>query len=124
MRRALVLGALVGAALAIAAAVPGAQASSRKSAPDEGGIGKQEYRTSAYRPSAAKRRRARRPVQVYIDKRGGYSYSVSDTFNTFSGDARDPMLMLNRQTPAGPFDNGFFFDSPVAPRGGQSPYMN
>jgi hypothetical protein len=63
--------------------------------------------------------------------RGGYSYSPEDTINTY-GDSRskyggasslrDPML--DRQTEAGPFDHGFFFDSGVAPRGGDSPYMN
>ena len=31
---------------------------------------------------------------------------------------------INRQTPAGPFDSGFFFDSGRGPNGGQSPYMN
>jgi hypothetical protein len=34
----------------------------------------------------------------------------------------DPML--NKQTQAGPFDSGFFFDSGIAPNGGDSPYMN
>jgi hypothetical protein len=64
-------------------------------------------------------------------RRGGYSYSAEDTINTY-GDSRskygaatslrDPML--DRQTLSGPFDHGFFFDSGVAPRGGDSPYMN
>jgi hypothetical protein len=67
----------------------------------------------------------------YADRRGGYSYSVPDTINTY-GDSRslygatlmfrDPML--DRQTNAGPFDHGFFFDSGIAPRGGNSPYMH
>ncbi|MEZ5854430.1 MAG: hypothetical protein R3D67_06620 [Hyphomicrobiaceae bacterium] len=62
---------------------------------------------------------------------GGYSYDYSDTINTY-GDSRslygstqsfrDPML--DRQTNAGPFDHGFFFESGIAPRGGNSPYMN
>ncbi len=62
---------------------------------------------------------------------GGYSYDYSDTINTY-GDSRslygstqsfrDPML--DRQTNAGPFDHGFFFESGNAPRGGNSPYMN
>jgi hypothetical protein len=64
-------------------------------------------------------------------RRGGYSYSYADSINTY-GDSRsvygstrsfrDPML--DRQTNAGPFDHGFFFESGVAPRGGNSPYMN
>ena len=70
-------------------------------------------------------------VRSYRRRRGGYSYNFSDTINTY-GDAnvmfgstnsyRDPML--DRQTSSGPFDNGFFFDSGVAPRGGNSPYLN
>jgi hypothetical protein len=70
-------------------------------------------------------------VRGYAARRGGYSYSYSDTINTY-GDSRtlygatqlfrDPML--DRQTNAGPFDHGFFFESGIAPRGGNSPYMN
>lgn len=62
---------------------------------------------------------------------GGYSYSYADSVNTY-GDARsryggasvyrDPTL--DRQTPSGPFDHGFFFDSAVLPRGGEAPYMH
>ncbi len=65
------------------------------------------------------------------NRRGGYSYSFTDTINTY-GDSntlfggansfRDPLL--DRQTSSGPFDKGFFFDSGVAPRGGNSPYLN
>jgi hypothetical protein len=64
------------------------------------------------------------------ERRGGYSYSAADAINTY-GDARgstgrsdslrDPGL--DRQTNAGPFDHGFFFDSATAPRGGDSPYL-
>lgn len=31
---------------------------------------------------------------------------------------------LNKQTPAGPFDSGFFFNSGVGRNGGDSPYMH
>ncbi len=65
------------------------------------------------------------------ERRGGYSYSAPDTINTY-GDSRgrfgrteafrDPGF--DRQTNFGPFDNGFFFDSGVGPRGGNSPYLN
>lgn len=64
-------------------------------------------------------------------RRGGYSYNFTDTINTY-GDSRttfgsnnsyrDPFV--DRQTTSGPFDNGFFFDSATAPRGGNSPYLN
>lgn len=70
-------------------------------------------------------------VKGYTERRGGYSYSYADSINTY-GDSRsnyggasslrDPML--DRQTNAGPFDHGFFFDSGIGPRGGDSPYMN
>ena len=64
-------------------------------------------------------------------RRGGYSYNYSDTIDTYgnararygsTNSYRDPML--GRQTTSGPFDNGFFFESGVAPRGGNSPYLN
>ncbi|MGL4398039.1 MAG: hypothetical protein ACRCS9_16000 [Hyphomicrobium sp.] len=70
-------------------------------------------------------------VKGYTQRRGGYSYGYADSVNTY-GDSRslyggssvfrDPML--DRQTNAGPFDHGFFFDSGTGPRGGDSPYMN
>ncbi|MGD9784705.1 MAG: hypothetical protein AB7E80_01430 [Hyphomicrobiaceae bacterium] len=70
-------------------------------------------------------------VKGYVARRGGYSYTAEDAINTY-GDSRgrfgsanslrDPFL--DRQTKAGPFDHGFFFDSGIAPRGGDSPYMH
>jgi hypothetical protein len=70
-------------------------------------------------------------VRGFVQRRGGYSYSVADTINTY-GDSRstngsnnsyrDPFS--DRQTRMGPFDHGFFFDSGIAPRGGDSPYRN
>lgn len=70
-------------------------------------------------------------VKGYRARRGGYSYSYEDSINTY-GDSRsnfgaasslrDPML--DRQSGAGPFDHGFFFDSGTMPHGGDSPYMN
>jgi hypothetical protein len=70
-------------------------------------------------------------VRGYAARRGGYSYNYAESVNTY-GDARsnygaasslrDPKL--DRQTRSGPFDHGFFFDSAVAPRGGDAPYMN
>lgn len=71
-------------------------------------------------------------VKGYAEKRGGYSYTYADSVNTY-GDGRsnygaasvyrDPTL--DKQTNAGPFDHGFFFDSGNGgPHGGDSPYMN
>ena len=75
--------------------------------------------------------RGKAEVRGYVKRRGGYSYSKEDTINTY-GDARgrfgaanslrDPSL--DTQTRSGPFDHGFFFNSPMGPRGGDSPYMN
>lgn len=68
-------------------------------------------------------------VRGYVVRKGGYSYSYEDTINTY-GDARTLFgganvyrdRMLDRQSQAGPFDNDFFFDSGIGPRGGNSPY--
>ncbi|MFV0299184.1 MAG: hypothetical protein ACK5JT_24040 [Hyphomicrobiaceae bacterium] len=70
-------------------------------------------------------------VRGYSKRVGGYSYDYSDTINTY-GDSRskygstfsfrDPMT--ERQTIGGPFDDGFFFDSGIGARGGNSPYLN
>lgn len=66
-----------------------------------------------------------------LRRNGGYSYSYADSINTYGNNRtryggasvyRDPTL--DRQTPSGPFDHGFFFDSGVLPRGGNSPYMH
>ena len=68
-------------------------------------------------------------VRGFVARRGGYSYTQADIVNTYGlsrsnyGSVnvyRDPML--DRQTTAGPFDHGFFFDSGIGPRGGNSPY--
>lgn len=70
-------------------------------------------------------------VRGFVARRGGYSYTYADSINTY-GDSRSlygsTWLFRNpyidRQTTAGPFDHGFFFDSGVMPRGGDSPYMH
>jgi hypothetical protein len=52
---------------------------------------------------------------------GGYSYSRTDSIGAeYTRRFIDPP----RQSPSGPFDRDFFFDTPDSPRGGQSPYMN
>lgn len=71
-------------------------------------------------------------VYGYVVRRGGgYSYSVEDVINTYSNSRTFygstntfRNWMVDRQTQAGPFDHGFFFDSAIAPRGGDAPYMN
>ena len=70
-------------------------------------------------------------VRGYAARRGGYSYSIGDVINTYGDNRsrfggtsfyRDPRV--DSQTPGGPFDHGFFFDSGINPRGGNSPYPN
>lgn len=78
------------------------------------------------------RSRSATRVKGYAARRGGgFSYSIGDTINTY-GDSRSvyggTMMFrdgtTDRQTMAGPFDHGYFFDSGVTPRGGDSPYMH
>jgi hypothetical protein len=71
-------------------------------------------------------------VRGYVVRQGGgYSYIAEDVINTYGNSRtrygsnnfyRDPML--DRQSQFGPFDNGFFFDSGITARGGDSPYQN
>jgi hypothetical protein len=119
MARTLLLAAIAVAATAVLAA-PSADAGQRREAA-AGDIAHPKSRVYRGGPR----------VKGFVQRRGGYSYSVPDAINTY-GDARskfggassyrDPFL--DRQTNAGPFDHGFFFDSGIAPRGGDSPYMN
>ena len=69
--------------------------------------------------------RKRRPLEVdiYARRRGGYSYRPSDVTNTYSRSSPPPYADV-RQTPSGPFDSGFFFDSGIGPRGGNAPYLH
>jgi len=86
--------------------------------------GQRKYQSSKYRKAPA--------VRGYVLRQGGgYSYVAEDVINTYgnsrtrSGNLdvyRDPTL--DRQSQFGPFDNGFFFDSGINPRGGDSPYQN
>lgn len=70
-------------------------------------------------------------VKGFVQRGGGYSYSYAESINTY-GDtgSRYPSTLnfrdsgFDRQTPGGPFDSGFFFDSGIRPHGGDSPYRN
>ena len=68
-------------------------------------------------------------VKGYVRGVGGYSYSYAESVNTY-GDSgsRYPSTLNFRDRgwdrQGGPFDSGFFFDSGIGPRGGESPYMN
>ena len=78
--------------------------------------------------------RSSKAVRITVDgqRRGGYSYKYAETINTY-GNARSRYGSVNsyrdagtdRQSPGGPFDHGFFFDSGVGSwYGGQSPYLH
>jgi hypothetical protein len=74
---------------------------------------------------AGARKRAPLQVDIYAPRRriGGYSYSVPDITNTYN--ARNPPPYADvRQTPSGPFDSGFFFDSGFGRNAGNAPYPN
>ena len=80
---------------------------------------------------SASYRKKKPQVRGYVARRGGYSYSYADSLDTY-GSARTVTggsryyrdANLDRQTTSGPFDHGFFFDSGISPRGGDSPYMH
>jgi hypothetical protein len=59
-----------------------------------------------------------------IRRRGGYSYGYADSISTNAERLAYRFHILNPQSPAGPFDSGFFFDSAMGYRGGQAPYMH
>lgn len=119
MKRAVLLGTVVAAALAGAAGTTEAVAHDSRNGASE------HPRSSYYRHRGAKPQ-----VRGYVLRRGGYSYSYSDSINTYGSASTlygsAPVYhwpMLERQTSAGPFDHGFFFDSGMGQNGGQSPYM-
>ena len=66
-------------------------------------------------------------------KRGGYSYSQAQSINTYgdgrgkygsANSLRDPSL--DKQTNAGPFDHGFFYETGIGPgqHGGNAPFLH
>ena len=77
-------------------------------------------------PTKIRYHRKSRPLEVsiYAQRRrvGGYSYRATDVTSTYGW--TPPPYMDVRQSPAGPFDSGFFFDSGIGPRGGNSPYLH
>lgn len=88
--------------------------------------------SAADKSTSAKASKRKAPqVRGYTERRGGYSYNWGQTINTY-GDSRtrygganyfrDPNI--DRQSAAGPFDHGFFFDSGIGRIGGNAPYLN
>ncbi len=72
-------------------------------------------------------------TKTKVSRAGGYSYNQADSINTYgdgrgkygsANSLRDPAL--DRQTNAGPFDHGFFYESGVGPgqHGGNAPFLH
>ena len=118
-----ILAAICGTVAFMAFAEGAAQAGGRVH-----GSGYRDYRHVEHgKPRYRKKYRTR--VRGFVFRGGYYSYINQDVINTFEGSQarygsanafRDPYI--ERQTVAGPFDSGFFFDSGLGPRGGDSPY--
>jgi len=106
-------GALALGAFFLSALPSGSFAAERNGkAPAVRTVGSAEQNSARYQ-----RRRIAHP-RVYAGRRVGfYSYTYRDVMSPW----RDPYLF--RQTQAGPFDSGFFFDSAILPRGGDSPHI-
>src|SRR5262245_55434979 len=87
---------------------------------------------AGFQPTGARYTRRYAAVRAYRGRRiGFYSYSYRDVINTYGmararygiiNSYRDPFVDM--QTPNGPFDHGFFFDSGMLPRGGNAPYLH
>ena len=77
----------------------------------------------AYADEAPKKKTARRSKggRAYAVERGSSPEEIARYFALYGGYI-DPYI--NKQSPGGPFDSGFFFDSGIGPNGGDSPYMN
>ena len=67
------------------------------------------------------RRQASRKGRDYSVEQGASPEEIARYFALHGGNI-DPYI--NKQSPGGPFDSGFFFDSGIGPNGGDSPYMN
>lgn len=61
-------------------------------------------------------------IKGTIGYRRAYSYSKQDVVGA-ENNKRFYDQSLTRQTPGGPFDSGFFFDSAVTRGGGEAPYQ-
>jgi hypothetical protein len=94
--------------------------------------GKPQVATAAgFQPTGARYVRKRALAPRGYRRIGFYSYTYRDVINTYGmsrarygsiNTYRDPFV--DRQTVNGPFDHGFFFDSAIGPRGGDSPYLH
>ncbi len=92
-------------------------------------VSSQAYADGVSHPKrSAKSKRAVR-VRGYIYRGGYYSYTDEDAIDTrawasslFTSHSPLRNPLTERQSAAGPFDHGFFFESGVGPRFNDSPY--
>lgn len=63
----------------------------------------------------------RKDGRTYAVEQGASPAEIARYFALYGGYI-DPSI--NKQSPGGPFDSGFFFDSGIGRNGGDSPYMN
>jgi hypothetical protein len=122
MYKALALAGLFLAGLAS----DGAAAERLATAPAVRSVGSAEQTSARFA-----RQRSAHPRHFAGRRIGFYSYSYRDVINTYgmsrtlygsTNTYRAPFL--DRQTPSGPFDHGFFFDSGMGLHGGFSPYLH
>jgi hypothetical protein len=85
----------------------------------------------AYADGVKKKSKSKRAVRVkgYYYRGGYYSYTDSDAIDTrawarslFISKSPQRNPLTERQSDAGPFDSGYFFDSGMGPRFNDSPY--
>ena len=86
---------------------------------------------ATHQPTSARYARKRTYAVGGYRRIGFYSYSYRDVINTYGmsrtlygGTNTYRAPFMDRQTPSGPFDHGFFFDSGMGPHGGDSPYQH
>jgi hypothetical protein len=82
------------------------------------GLHAEEYQGN---PKPKARRHVRRQGRQEAVEAGSSPAEIAHYFQLYGGYI-DPHI--NKQSPGGPFDSGFFFDSGMGPNGGDSPYMN
>jgi hypothetical protein len=73
------------------------------------------------KPPRKAKRHARTQGRGYTLSPSASPTEIARYFQLYGGYI-DPYI--NKQSPGGPFDSGFFFDSGMGPNGGDSPYMN
>ncbi len=73
------------------------------------------------KPPYRARRHARTQGRGYTLSQGASPAEIARYFQLYGGFI-DPSI--NKQSPGGPFDSGFFFNSAINRNGGDSPYLN